>query len=347
LSRRQLGKKYSIIANYSIHGKTLRFNTNNISIYSSIKASLEYFLTDEQSDHSDVMISLFDNRDEVNTHRSDLLDSHLLYSPSENDRFDLRRSGMEKFNLYADNTDSNYYLDFGDLGFLSYNLEELSACGYIQNPESISPNVISDYIFKFVLHELLKSIGYFPVHCAVVEKDDKGIMIPGFSGAGKTTSCIALIRGGFGFLGDDRPILRYGRNRDLELLSFPEHVNVTNKTINLFSELTISKRIKHNASLVKKSFFVEDIYPGSTKDLCIPRVILYPEISTVRSSYLENLSKSNALSLFLPHSMLVFDKATAKKHFDTIFDLIKSVDTYKLKLGHDIRNLPELVGSIL
>jgi len=180
-----------------------------------------------------------------------------------------------------------------------------------------------------------------------VESDDKGIIIPGFSGAGKTTSCIALIRGGFGFLGDDRPILRYSRNRDLELLSFPERVNVTNKTINFFPELTISKRIEHNSSLVKKSFFVEDIYPGSTRDLCIPKAILYPEISTARSSCLENLSKSDALSLFLPHSMLVYDKVTAKKHFDIISDLIESVHTYKLRLGPDIHNLPKLVGSIL
>lgn len=335
----------SITANYSIHGKTLQFNTNNKFIYSSIHASLEYFLTEEQSTRPDITFSLFDNRDDAISHNRVPLDSKLLYTPSKNDRFDTRLTKLKKFDLYVDNKNSTYYLNLGSWGFLSYSSDDSTAYGHIKNPELVGTNVISDYIFKFVLNELLKSIGYFPVHCSVLEKNDKGIILPGFSGAGKTTSCIALIRRGYGFLGDDRPIMRYGGNKNVEILSFPENINVTNKTINLFPELVENKLLRKG--LIKKNFNVEDIYPGSIKELCIPKVLLYPEISAVRNSYLEKLSKGEALSLFLPHSMLVFDKETAKSHFDIISDLIKSVDTYKFKLGHDIHDLPELVGSIL
>ena len=118
-------------------------------------------------------------------------------------------------------------------------------------------------------------------------------------------------------------------------------------TLEFFPELTGSYFVRENKGLSKKSFCVADIYPGSVTNKCLPRVVLYPERCQGSECFLEELSKSEALSSFLPHSMLVFDKETSKKHFDILFDLITSVETYKLKLGSNVHVLPELVASIL
>jgi hypothetical protein len=160
-----------------------------------------------------------------------------------------------------------------------------------------------------------------------------GSDIPGFSGAGKTTSCVALIRRGFGFLGDDRPILRYDKTGGLELLSFPEPIDVTDYTIQLFPELKNYTLLMDNRNLRKKSFNAEALYPGSTRTSCVPRIILFPEISANGKSSLEIFPKSEALKNFLPHSLLAFDKEIARKHFDIIFDLIQTTDCYKAKLA--------------
>lgn len=336
-----------IISNYSIHDITLRFSTNNKYIYSSINELLGAFSTEKQLFSSDLNFTLLGSKDNAVINCSLPAHSKLLYTPSKNDRFDITLFEVQTFNLYIDVKDSAYYIDLGTNGLLSYNLTNSSATGYLNNPESISPKVLSSTIFMLVLNQLLKSKNYFPIHCSTIERHGKGILLPGFSGSGKTTSCIALIRNGFGFLSDDRPILWRNKKGLLEILSFPEDINITQKTANLFPELSDSKFIKSNQGTLKKSFNAENIYPDSQKDRCYPNVILYPEISYRKKCFLEKISKSDALSLFLPHSMLVFDKETSKKHFDILFDLIMSSDTYRLKLGTDILDLPDLVESIL
>ena len=340
-------KETIISADYLIHDISLRFITNNQYIYSSINTILEFFFTREQLGYPDINFTLFGKKNDADF--SDLIPngSRLLYTPSEKDRFDIKFLGVKNYDIYVNTRNSVYYVDLGDLGFLSYRPEKGTADGYIQNPESISPNIISSFIFMFILNQLLKAKDYFPIHCSAVEKEGKGILLPGFSGSGKTTSCIAFIRRGYGFLGDDRQILCYRKNGGVKLLSFPEPINVTNKTINFFSELVENKLLHYNNDSGKQRFPVEELYPGSVRDVCIPQLILYPEISADAKSSLYKLPKSEALSLFLPHSLLVLDKKVAGRHFNIIGDLIHSTDCYHLKLGSNIHDLPELVESIL
>ena len=336
-----------LISNYSIHGINLRLNTNNDYIRSSIDELLTPFNSKKRALFPDINFTLHDHKDNSATNFSLPANSKLLYTPSKNDRFDIKLFEIQTFDLYICAKDSTYYLDLGHIGFLSYDLVNGTSSGYLNNPESISSKVLSSSIFLFIFDQLAKSKGYFPIHCSAVEKDGKGILIPGFSGTGKTTSCISLIRNGYGFLADDRPILHYRMDGKLELLSFPEDINVTEKTLGFFPELAASKFIKDNQGLSKKSFSAKDIYPGTITERCCPSAILYPERHPGRNSSLETLPKSDALSQFLPHSMLVFDKETSKKHFDILVDLITSVDTYRLKLGTDIHAMPDLVKSIL
>jgi len=332
---------------FSIHDMNLRLITGNGLIASSISEYLGYFKTKEISGLTDLNISLSDIEEDVSIQLSIPPDSGLLYAPSDTDMFDMSMFGFSHFDLYADKDGSTYYVDLGDLGIVSYNPNKGTANGYIQILESIHSNVASRTLLMFVLDKLLEARGCFRIHCSAVEKDGKGILFPGFSGAGKTTACIALIRQGYGFLGDDRPFLRYGRNGGMEILSFPDYIDVTNETIDLFPELKEEDLLKENRHLRKKSFYADDLYPGSIKTSCAPRAILYPEISGGKESYLEELSKSETLKSLLPHSMLVFDKDIAKRHFDILFDLVKAADCYKLKFGSNIDNLPDLIESIL
>lgn len=342
-----LEKDNPFVSYYSIHGITLRLNTNNGYIHSPIDELLASFASEKEPLVSDIDFHIYDTpacHDGVSSMPNDL---KLLYSPSKKDKFDITLLGIQTFNIYVNEADFTYYMDLGETGRLSYSLKDYAANGYIHTPESISPKVIPSTLFMFVFNQMLKSKNYFPIHCSVVEKEGKGILMPGFSGAGKTTTSISLIRSGYGFLGDDRPILHYDKDNNLEMLSFPEEINVTEKTIGFFPELADGEFIKTHKGMLKKSFNAEDIYPGSLTERCRPKAVLFPEITPVSKSYVEEMSKSDALSLFLPHTMLVFDKETSNRHFNILFDLISSVDTYRLKLGSDILALPELVEAIL
>ena len=316
-------------------------------ISSAVSNLLEYFKTAKALNSVDITVSLLDRMKGIAPDFSVPKDSKLLYAPSETDMFDMSMFGIPHLNLYANKDGSTYHIDAGDLGCLKYHPKMGTADGYVHSAASSDSSTISRFIFAFAMDQLLEARGCFRIHCSAVEKNGKGVIMPGFSGAGKTTACIALIRRGFGFLGDDRPFLRYGKNGGLELLSFPEYIDVTDETIRLFPELKENDLLVENRHLRKKSFNAEDCYPGSTQTSCTPKVVLYPEISKGKESYLEKLSKSDALKSLMPHSLLVFDKDVAKRHFDILFDLVKSIDCYKLKFGADIHKLPALVESIL
>jgi hypothetical protein len=344
-----LTKKNRLTAQYLIHGIPLKFTSNNVHIFSAVRKLLEYFLCEKTLSRTPEGLSIifFDNHDDI-AHQGIIPSGlKLLYSSSEEDLFDIKEFGIDKMSLFVNEDDFTYYAAFGTAGLFSYSTKKGVAEGYLKEPEAINPNLISNFIFIFLLAELLKGKGYFLSHCSGVEKNGKGIIFPGFSGAGKTTSCIAFIRHGFGFLGDDRPMLRYNKSGRLDLLCFPEPIDVTDYTIQLFPELKNYRLFLDNRNLRKQSFNAEELYPGSTRNSCIPRLILFPEISPIKKSFLEVFPKSEALKTFLPHSLLAFDKEIAKKHFDIIFDLIQSTDCYKLKLGTDLENLPDLVESIL
>ena len=344
-----MAKKKHLTANYLIHGIPLKFISNNLHVFSAVNKLLEYFLCEKppNTPSEGLTITFFDNPDDT-THQGIIPSSlKLLYSSSEEDLFDIKEFGIDKMSLYVNEDDFTYYVAFGTIGLFSYSMKKGVADGYLKGPEAINPNLISSFIFIFLLAELLKGKGCFLAHCSGVEKKGQGIIFPGFSGAGKTTSCVALIRQGYGFLGDDRPILRYNKSGGLELLSFPEPIDVTDYTIQVFPELRNYRLFLDNRNLRKQSFTAEELYPGSTRDSCVPRIILFPEISAVKKSSLEVFPKSEALKTFLPHSLLAFDKEIARKHFDIIFDLIQTTDCYKLKLGTDLENLPDLVESIL
>src|SRR5207244_1150026 len=88
----------------------------------------------------------------------------------------------------------------------------------------------------FALTELLKRRGMYTIHATALERNGRGVLIPGDSGRGKTTCFLSLLRAGYRCLSDDHPLLRQDGSH-LELLSFPVKIDVTEKTIGFFPEL--------------------------------------------------------------------------------------------------------------
>src|SRR5919106_6418542 len=86
------------------------------------------------------------------------------------------------------------------------------------------------------LVELLKRQGLYSVHAGGLCRGGRGLVLPGTSGAGKSTLTIALVRAGFGFLGDDTLFLVH-RPEGLRLLAFPDEVDLTEQTVEFFPEL--------------------------------------------------------------------------------------------------------------
>ena len=63
--------------------------------------------------------------------------------------------------------------------------------------------LVSHPLFTIPFVEMMKRRGRYSVHAAALALDGRGVLLPAGSGSGKSTLALALLRAGFGFLGDD------------------------------------------------------------------------------------------------------------------------------------------------
>jgi hypothetical protein len=223
--------------------------------------------------------------------------------------------------------------------------EQGRVAGYVVQPEGMHPEVLTSVFHHCALTVLLRRQGLYTMHATALEKHGRGIIIPGASGRGKTTSCIALLRAGYRCLSDDHPLLRV-RATGLELLSFPVKIDVTAKTVTFFPELQGAQAPLHQG-LFKQYFYAETLYPGCQTDVCDPVLIIFPQIVKAPRSALEPLPKSRAFEEFLPQGLLVLDKEVAKQQFQALSHLIHKATCYRLYFGEDVLELPQLVDPLL
>lgn len=267
----------------------------------------------------------------------------LLFSTSWENAFDL--AGRLGLNWDVYGRDGCLLLDYHRRGRLRLDVSEGVLDGSLTEPLDLHPALLPSIFFFFPLAQLLARRGLHIVHAAALERNGRGVLIPGLSGSGKSTSCVALIRAGYRCLSDDKPFLRDTEN-GLELLAFPEMIDVTDQTITFFPELrerTTAIEVGHR----KKRFCAETLYPGSTADAVKPSVILFPQISEESTSRIEPLSKALALQALLPHSLLCFDREVSVRHFELLARLVETTTCYRLHFGRDILDLPHLVDTLL
>ncbi|MGD9850159.1 MAG: hypothetical protein AB7T38_02720 [Nitrospirales bacterium] len=236
-------------------------------------------------------------------------------------------------------------VDLHAKGRLQINYGEGTGRGYLVNPESFHPDIRVSY-FHFVLSELLKRQGLYTIHATALEKGGRGVLIPGYSGRGKTTACISLLRSGYRCLSDDHPFLKT-TNGMLEVLAFPEKVDVTENSLQFFPELRDESHGKLYQGLIKRYFHVEDFFPGGTAKACDPRLLIFPHVVNRATSHVELVSKREALEEILPHGLLVYDKAIARKEFQALSHLIQKVKAYRLFFGRDVLDLHRVIDPLL
>jgi hypothetical protein len=235
--------------------------------------------------------------------------------------------------------------DFYDVGVLVIDSVQGRAQGYLIRPQEMTASLI-EYLFHLALIELLRCRGLYTIHATALEKDGKGVLIPGNSGRGKTTSFISLLRAGYRYLSDDHPFIR-DAGTHVNLLPFPIKINVTEETIAFFPELRNASRTVLRPGFPKRAFDAEELYSTAIGECCRPALVLFPQVVDAPHSTLEQLPRSRALELLLPQALLVYDPAVARREFQVLAKLVQQVNCYRLHFGRDILDLPRLITPLL
>lgn len=339
-----IGTSVGLDCRYSVHEVSVRVMANSSVFAEPIELLFRYFPHKHGGVVRDELVMQID----AVSHRGEIpcavpQDGTILFEKSGQAVGDSERTVwacrivMHQGTLYA---------DFHEQGLVVIHGEARRAHAYLIRPEAMHPDILESHV-HFMLTELFRYQRLFVMHATALEKNGKGVLIPGYSGRGKTTSFLSLLRAGYRYLSDDHPLLT-ARDGRVELLSFPMKVDVTAHTVSFFPELREAPAGVLHQGPTKRYFFVEDVYDQvAIGDRCIPALVLFPHVVDEEKSWLEPLPQSRVLQELLPQGLMAYDPELSRQQFAVLSQLARQVSCYRLNFGRDVESLPGLINPLL
>jgi len=200
-------------------------------------------------------------------------------------------------------------------------------------------------LFTIPFIELLKRRRRYSLHAAGLCLNGQGLLFPGTSGSGKSTLTIALLRAGFGFLGDDMLFLTLAQ-KGLRVLAFPDEIDVTDETAGWFPELHHLLQRPKTPGWPKRPVWAEDVYGAEVAWECQPAVLVFPRVANAEKSVLKPMDRGEAL-LDLAPNVLLTEARSSQAHLDVLAQLARETACYRLEAGRDVDALPRLLKDLV
>jgi hypothetical protein len=200
-------------------------------------------------------------------------------------------------------------------------------------------------LLTVALVETMKRFGRYPLHAAALALNGKGVLVPGASGAGKSTTSVTLVRAGFDFLADDTVFLTRSTDK-LWVDGFPDEVDVTENTVGRIPELSHLAGAPLLPGRDKYSFRVEEIFGITPLVGCRPAFLIAPRVVDQPGSELEPLPASEAFLALVPN-VLMTDPAASQAHLDMLADLVEMVPCLRFRVGSDLDDAAACIAELV
>jgi HPr Serine kinase C-terminal domain len=269
-------------------------------------------------------------------------DADTVVRPSEPTRLVYAPPGGEV--LYAPRVDQLYIRYEGQLAVLSEpsrGYTQISARGWHDRTLWL----LSHPMFTVPLVEVLKRRGFFSVHAAGVSINGRGLLLAGKSGSGKSTLALALLKSGLPFMGDDTIFLT-SRSGDLEVLSFPDEIDVTDDTARLVPGADAMLSLPKRSGWTKRQVWAEDVPGVQLATESRPGALVFPRVARAERSVLTAMPKEQALLELAPNVLLTHPQSS-QAHLDALAKLVAQSDCYSLQTGRDFDALIALLVRLV
>jgi hypothetical protein len=205
--------------------------------------------------------------------------------------------------------------------------------------------LLSRPMFTLPLLEMAKRRGRFGLHAGAVSRDGAGILVPGSTGAGKSTLTLALACAGLSFVSDDLVFLTGDESRTIAALGLSEDIDLTLRTVELLPEVAGLIGPAHDG-WPKRTLAPAEALGAEVALTCQPQVLVFPRIAGSVRSQLEPLARSDALLELAPNVVLTEPDA-AQAHFDALAALVNHCRCYRLHTGTDLVEAARIVAALL
>lgn len=204
--------------------------------------------------------------------------------------------------------------------------------------------IATHHALTLFLIEWLKRQRLYSLHAAGIRIKNKGLVLSGWTGAGKSTLALVLARAGYGLLSDDMLFLA-AKPDALSLKAFPEDIDLTPETTNLFPELAGRSEYTKGGRR-KVAVNPETLYGTTIVWECAPEVLVFPCVCNTDKSVLRPMDASEALTRLAPNVLLT-EPSVSQQHLDALGALVRRCGCYQLETGRDFDALPRLLAALV
>ena len=184
------------------------------------------------------------------------------------------------------------------------------------------------------------------IHSGLVSWEGRGVLFVGMGGAGKTTSSISCLLGGFGYLGDD--FLGLEETPDGSFTGYGIYASclVTPEHLIRFPDLMPHAGAANHAHEDKSLVYLSRLFPERMEQSIPIGVLALPRVVDADETSFRPASKGEALLALAPTSVMFLPGANVRS-LDKLVRLVEHVPCYWLELGRDVSHIPDTVRRMV